>query len=458
MYRLENLGDCFLIKLKKDNILKYIMIDCGTLKTSSDSRLIEVVQHIKSETNGHLDILIGTHQHQDHLSGFKWAKELFDSMTFGEVWLSWLDNPDDNMAQSLGEGLSKAKKKFKEAKELVNNLAINTEMSDFLNHLSEFEGDYENDLLNADNEPKTPREATDMLRTWGGKNIKYKNPGDIKKFDDFGDDFKIYVLGPPKNYESLSNMDPDNTESYDHKLDRKSNNLGVMLTALKMKKQLKTNAAYIDEDLKCEINFPFEQNYSVKEGSNEEKIDFLEYNNENKKWRIISQEWLNELSSMALYLDSYTNNTSLAIAIELGDSKVLLFPADAQTGNWQSWDNVKLENGENIDMKKLYKNTVFYKVGHHGSHNGTLKAGLEAMTNKDLVAMIPAYEEIALKNKKWIMPAKNLHKRLLELTNGRVLRCDFGIDPNGSNENNPVWLNLQKPIVTDMYIEYTIQA
>jgi len=53
---------------------------------------------------------------------------------------------------------------------------------------------------------------------------------------------------------------------------------------------------------------------------------------------------------------------------------------------------------------------VFYKVGHHGSHNATLKVGgLEAMTSPDLVAFIPVHQETARNhNPPWIMPWDNL--------------------------------------------------
>ena len=49
-------------------------------------------------------------------------------------------------------------------------------------------------------------------------------------------------------------------------------------------------------------------------------------------------------SDLALQLDSVTNNTSLVLAIErIADGKVLLFPADAQEGNWLSWHDEKMK-------------------------------------------------------------------------------------------------------------------
>ncbi len=60
------------------------------------------------------------------------------------------------------------------------------------------------------------------------------------------------------------------------------------------------------------------------------------------EWRRIESDWLNVSSRLALQLDSYTNNTSLVLAFELAPSgRVLLFPADAQVGNWRSWSKLE---------------------------------------------------------------------------------------------------------------------
>jgi hypothetical protein len=52
------------------------------------------------------------------------------------------------------------------------------------------------------------------------------------------------------------------------------------------------------------------------------------------EWRRIDHDWLASAGQLALDLNSYTNNTSLVLAFELGPrGKVLLFAADAQRGN-----------------------------------------------------------------------------------------------------------------------------
>jgi len=54
-----------------------------------------------------------------------------------------------------------------------------------------------------------------------------------------------------------------------------------------------------------------------------------------------------------------------------------------------------------VSTKELLARTVFYKVGHHGSGNATLRAGLEAMTSEDLVAAIPTQKPENISRAAW---------------------------------------------------------
>jgi hypothetical protein len=142
-------------------------------------------------------------------------------------------------------------------------------------------------------------------------------------------------------------------------------------------------------------------------------------------WRQIDIDWLGGSTEFALHLDSLTNNTSLVLAIELSDGDVLLFAADAQVGNWLSWQGLEWEiGGKKVTGPDLLKRTIFYKVGHHGSHNATLTdGGLERMENLR-VAMIPVDEAMA-KKKGWNhMPRDELVAALNEKAKGVVLRVD----------------------------------
>lgn len=161
------------------------------------------------------------------------------------------------------------------------------------------------------------------------------------------------------------------------------------------------------------------------------EMDKFIINYERDKWRKIDPEWLRSAEDLAIKLDNYTNNTSLVLAVELVKSgKVLLFPGDAQAGNWRSWKDLKFEweeNGKKLTKtgEQLLKKTVFYKVGHHGSHNATINAGgFEFMKDKELVAMIPVDQITAKRKNGWVMPYGPLLKALHEKTRGKVLIAD----------------------------------
>jgi hypothetical protein len=116
------------------------------------------------------------------------------------------------------------------------------------------------------------------------------------------------------------------------------------------------------------------------------------------------------------------------LAFELADGDVLLFAADAQVGNWLSWQNVKWNvNGSEKSGPGLLGRTIFYKVGHHGSHNATLRElGLEKMKSLKL-AFVPVDHEMAVKKRWNQMPLNELMERLNEITEERVVRIDEDI-------------------------------
>ena len=130
---------------------------------------------------------------------------------------------------------------------------------------------------------------------------------------------------------------------------------------------------------------------------------------------------------------------------------MLLFPADAQQGNWLSWHDpdrkwtVPAADGttQQIRAADLLARAVFYKVGHHASHNATAKGkGLEMMTqSNELVAFIPVDRAVALgrhPKKSWRMPARALYRALLEHCQGRVVRSDLGWAADAAGAANPV--------------------
>src|SRR5215208_5549940 len=82
MYRV-GFGDCFLLSLPAENgesadRYRHILIDCG-VHTGGDivGNMEKVVDNIAEITERQLDIIVATHAHKDHISGFEKFKELF---------------------------------------------------------------------------------------------------------------------------------------------------------------------------------------------------------------------------------------------------------------------------------------------------------------------------------------------------------------------------------------------
>jgi hypothetical protein len=66
-----------------------------------NERLKLVVDDLHLVTKGKIDIVVGTHEHQDHLSGFPALAEKFTDKPAGEIWVAWTENESDPLAKDL---------------------------------------------------------------------------------------------------------------------------------------------------------------------------------------------------------------------------------------------------------------------------------------------------------------------------------------------------------------------
>src|SRR6266850_6119083 len=79
----HGLGDCHLVSFAKhDGSQFHMLIDCGVVsRTPAPGPIMtRVAQDIAGQTSGVVDVLIATHQHTDHLSGFKQALAEFNKI------------------------------------------------------------------------------------------------------------------------------------------------------------------------------------------------------------------------------------------------------------------------------------------------------------------------------------------------------------------------------------------
>ena len=406
MYR-QGLGDCFLISLPRADGGKqpfYVMIDCGVILGTADPapKMAKVVENIVAVTGGEIDLLVATHEHWDHLSGFIQAQALFDKLTVHEVWLGWTENNKDSLARKLKEQRDAALASLRLGLSRME-LAGADEAAE-LGSILEFFGAAKG---------ATTGDAIAYVRKMS-KNLRYCLPKD-DPVTPKGATATFYVLGPPHDEKMLRKINPAKREKETYGLALEGLNIYIDGAGSALEEQ--------------ESGRPFDRQYEIPFAYAVELPFFKEQywtsDNAVDNWRRIDADWLGGSTELALQLDSLTNNTSLALAIELPGGDVLLFVADAQVGSWLSWQDLEWEVGGNkVTGPDLLKRAIFYKVGHHGSHNATLKdKGLEQMENLR-VAMIPVDQKMA-KKKRWNnMPLDNLVHALTEKVKGVVLRVD----------------------------------
>jgi hypothetical protein len=182
-----------------------------------------------------------------------------------------------------------------------------------------------------------------------------------------------------------------------------------------------------------------------------------DYQSPENEWRTIENEWLYTAGSLAIRLNSHINNTSLALAIEFSpDGKVMLLPGDAEYGSWESWHLIKKwekagKNGKSL-AEDLLNRTVFYKVSHHLSYNGTaLTKGIEMMNSPQLATMVTLDRTRIASKWKTTMPNKKLLAELITRCQGRCfIMNEAEIDCPPSEILNPESLG---PDVYQAHIE-----
>jgi hypothetical protein len=498
MYR-HGFGDCFLLRFFHDtNLVFKMLIDCG-LKNNDKVigvEIAKVVKDIEKETrittaaNPHLDLLVVTHEHWDHVSAFKPENKLFDNFEVDNIWMAWTEDPKDKIAQQINSQLKEnvtalgiAVQKLKNSlKGSINNNAIfkgkevfgiRENFNQTLNDLLQFYGPFSATIDTPsgikikdkyDISAETQK-AFNHIKTKIAKDIsviKYLKPG---TFENIGKlpGIRIYVLGPPQN-EKINKDSPSKGVSKEVYFGL--NNETTKGFVKGVLKSAKNTDMKIDD---FDNGNPF-KNVAEVIGNDTSLNTFYNstYNNPTENWRKIDDDWLDMAGNLALQMENDTNNTSLVLAIEIiATGKFLLFPGDAQVGNWESWHDYKWKVEKNgfqkeITATDILNNTIFYKAGHHASHNATLEEkGLELMNDENLVVFVPE------KNDQYNgIPYPKLVERLNEKAKGRVLfSADVNFKPEDMINIKPQgistedWKNFKDSIVIDKkYIEYTIKV
>lgn len=440
MYR-HGLGDFFLITFPREGREPFhALIDCGVL--GRDKQFMRhIVEHVRDTIrNGQgagkarLDLVVATHEHKDHLSGFNQARDIFNNdFDIGAVWLGWTENLSKPEIKKIKETRRRAVATLQAA--LASPLAAAPSLQGVAELLEFSQDDDSTDTT-------TIASALEYLKLRGkeGGGIRYLKPGEGPLKLDGVKDVRVYVLGPPHDASLLKTSEVTEQMKQQDVIYHLAATGDAGLDALGA--ALSTPGATAGHGQR---HAPFSDEHCIprsisggcgKPVANPAFASIAEfvsrtYDNPRESWRRIDEDWAASFGQLALDLDNDTNNTSVVLAFELvPGGEVLLFVGDAQVGNWQSWAKVEFHvpgRATPLPALELVERTVFYKVGHHCSHNATLnKGGLDLMNRDDLVAFIPLDQATAKKQgtKGWQMPAPALFKALEKKTGGRLAISD----------------------------------
>jgi len=312
-------GDCFLVSFPDDGVIKHMMIDFGNAPGQSNDRFKEIAEDIERETGGHLDVVVISHEHLDHIEGFYSQKAIFgdkNRITIDYVWMGIPSHPDYYAKYPKAEP-------HKKIREMADEY-YRTLKSRRLELAPGFQSMLLNNLSNVD--------RLNFIRKLPEKSVKYLRRGNRWQDRAFSS-VKTHILAPEK----------DMSVYYDSGM----HNISAMARTM-------NSSQSADKDW-----WSFPKAARVASG---------------QPPQLTSRDWANLKANIEgggpeaiRTIDKAQNNTSLVFILEVA-GKRLLFPGDAEI---ESWAMLRTKN------RTQMKPVDFLKVSHHGSHNGTLEAALD---------------------------------------------------------------------------------
>jgi len=336
MYR-TGFGDCFLLSFGPSASARHILIDFGAHTHGEIGTMDAVMNDIESTTGRRIDLIVATHLHRDHISGFGKFAARFAAFTIGEVWRPWMDKPGDPDADELNR------------KHLALYAALERHFA-AAPGAGVYAATARDALVNLTGNEKA---TSELGRAFGtGAKVEYLRAGDSRSTVAGITGLSAEVLGPPADKKFLSRMNPPSDQRFLAPPGEPSTDVHP----------------FPGYELK-EAEQDFTQ--AVTEGQPKVPDDDLP---------LLVENATAPVDRLALFLDNARNNTSLVILFRY-HGKALLFPGDAQWGNWQSWIGTDM-------ARQLLAEVDFIKLSHHGSENATPVDVVHALRANELRAMV----------------------------------------------------------------------
>jgi beta-lactamase superfamily II metal-dependent hydrolase len=400
MYRV-GFGDFFLLTVPGNHGPAHILIDCG-VHAKNLGTIDRCVQDMKEETGNRLALVILTHYHADHMSGFATSYDDFATIDVGAVWITNRLDPDNTDASKFMAQITSV------AQQLKMQLDARNDPAD-----AETYRKVENALGVSENGGGSNAKALRLLRS-GFKNkppVYYYQGGDTPTLpDELEGMITAELLGPsPKNSDGEFAAADNKAEQY--------------LAALG------DNGVPDAGPVR-----PFDTRQWPAVAGDYPKTTFDEFDKGPEAIeRLLAETQPNALAAAADKLDGTLNNQSLVVLFTCNGKK-LLFVGDAQWGNWAYWLYGKSVSGSDPGIsdraKEILRSIDFYKVGHHGSTNATPIPAVSALNHVCACMCSTAMGAYGNPAKKTEVPRTALMDALEEKSGKRLVRSDW-VEANG---------------------------
>ena len=415
-------GDCFYVRIPKARVINggeddfHMLIDCGTkgkgtFTSAAIKNLARDLPDSLTPGKKRLDLLVVTHEHEDHIKGFD--PDDFEDILIEHIWLSAVMNPDHPQSQNTNALYSFASKAMREVESL--GLALSPELEDLVSLFS-IKNDGAMEALRQTLPQANGTQATyvEAGMTSTTLNIPIKGA-------------TLRILGPEQDIDHF----------YLGKAEEQFNGLKSGMASFQTSAQSDLQPANIS----------------------------------NSDFRTLRSRMMSNAFAFAELVSKVKNNASTVLLLEWGGRRLLFvgdsewehsFKAGNQNGCWNvMWHQRHAELAHPID---------FLKVGHHGSTNATPWAeggDTDSEPAQILEAILPlpaagteptaqAMVSTKRKNYKTIPKAEllvEIGKRVSNTRNYQKFLTDAGHDPTTLrhfSDREEKWLDKPQPYRTDL--------
>ena len=442
-------GDCFLLTftyaapLADGRAVRHVLIDFGSTRLPwRKDDLSGAARSIYAKTGGELDVVVVSHRHKDHLSGFGPKETAALALQPGYPRLvvrSWTEHPTiardakgpaaavrANAASAANAGPLSADVKRTSvafARSLVDAEKFAVGLSNRL--ATATTNSLPGELKQLAEDQVANKLAVDQLQKWAdaGKGA-YLNYGLPSEIEAFVPGIGVRVMGPPtvNQYPAVAKQrSRDSKEFWQIYGDVLKNLSAKDLILRDPDPEGGTTAADSDAGPDDADGTPPGSTATMSAVDPVFTVQAAPSTTSGEpdpgpvRWLTdkLGRQRVNSMLRIVRVLDDVMNNTSVILLIDVPSKKEplrLLFGGDAQIENWEYALKEAPEHEANLD---LLRKVDVYKVGHHGSRNATPRTLFNlwketATMNRPMVALMSTKSGVHGKTPATKVPRKTL--------------------------------------------------